>query len=143
MHTSCTHPTRYPTDLIDTEWALIVPYVNVDPAIGSPRSVCMRCVVNALLYIDTTGCQWQLLWKRYGRDLEPSLAMVDRQSVKTTEVGGDVNFDAGKQVYGRKRHILVDTLGLLLVVVVTAACPQDASSAPAIMPRLGDQFPVC
>jgi putative transposase len=78
---------------------------------------------------------------RYGRDPEPSLAIVDSQSVKTTDVGGDAGFDAGKQVYGRKRHILVDTLGLLLVVVVTAASVQDASSAPVLTPRLRAQFP--
>lgn len=61
MNTSCTHPTRYATDLTDAEWDVVAPYVNADPAIGSPRAVCMRCVVNALFYIDTTGCQWQML----------------------------------------------------------------------------------
>ena len=175
MNTSCTHPTHYPTDLSDAEWDLVAPYVKADPKIGSPRSVCMRCVVNALFSIDKTGCQWNMLpsdlpnygtvyyhfrrWTddgtferintdvrqmlriRYGRDPEPSLAIVASQSVKTTEVGGDVGFDAGKQVYGRKRHILVDTLGLLLVVVVTAASLQDASSAPVLEPRLRGQFP--
>jgi hypothetical protein len=77
----------------------------------------------------------------YPRDPDPSVAIVDSQSVKPTVVGGVAGYDAGKQVYGRKRHSSVDTLGLLLVVVVTAASVQDASCAPAPEPRMRGRLP--
>jgi putative transposase len=62
--------------------------------------------------------------------------------VKTTEIGGsDIGFDANKKVSGRKRHIAVDTLGLLLVVAVTAASVQDANSADVIGSKMRGKFP--
>ncbi len=58
------------------------------------------------------------------KDPDPSAAIIDSQSVKTTEAGGPSGFDANKKVDGRKRHIIVDTLGLLLFVVVHVASIQ-------------------
>lgn len=65
----------------------------------------------------------------HGRDPEPSLGIVDSQSVKATEAGGERGYDGGKQLNGRKRHILVDILGLLLVIYVHAADIPDYEGA--------------
>lgn len=67
----------------------------------------------------------QLVRKRQGRQPEPSAGSVDSQSIKTATQTAEVGFDGGKQVKGRKRHLLVDTLGLLIAVVVTAANTED------------------
>jgi putative transposase len=70
------------------------------------------------------------------REPTPSAACVDSQTVKTTELGGVHGYDGGKKINGRKRHIVVDTLGLLLAVVVTAASVDDAAGAQQVMAKL-------
>ena len=70
------------------------------------------------------------------REPTPSAASIDSQSVKTTEMGGEHGYDAAKKINGRKRHIAVDTLGLLLAVVVTSAAVDDAAAAPQVLGQL-------
>jgi putative transposase len=71
-----------------------------------------------------------------GKQPTPSAAALDSQSVKTGGLAGDAGYDAGKQINGRKRHIVVDTLGLLLVVLVTSAAVQDADGGRLLLPAL-------
>lgn len=68
-----------------------------------------------------------------GRTLEPTAGIIDSQSVKGSAQGGDYGYDAGKKVRGRKRHILVDVLGLVLAVVVTPASVQDRDGAVPVI----------
>jgi transposase len=75
------------------------------------------------------------------RDCQPSAAILDSQSVKADGHGGEVGFDAGKKINGRKRHVLVDTLGLLLGVVVTPASCPEREGAQQVLQRVGDWFP--
>ena len=75
-----------------------------------------------------------------GRNRQPSAAILDSQSVRTSEQGGPRGYDGAKNLCGRKRHLLVDTLGLVLLVVVTAASVQDRDGARTVLAALSTQF---
>ncbi len=87
---------------------------------------------------DRLRQQWR---DRIGKAPEPTAAILDSQSTRSTAQGGHTGFDAGKKVKGRKRHLVVDTLGLLLAVTVTSASVQDRDGAAAVVAQACAKVP--
>lgn len=87
---------------------------------------------------DRLRKQWR---DRIGRAPEPSAAIIDAQSTRSTPQGGETGFDAGKKVKGRKRHLVVDTLGLLVAVTITAASVQDRDAAAPVVAQACAKVP--
>jgi putative transposase len=165
----------YASDTTDAEWLLLSFFLPQPCRVGRPREVDLRAVMNAILYILATGCQWralpkdcpprstvqyyfylwrdQRIWRRInlalvkrartamGRSVIPSAGVIDSQSAKTTESGGPRGFDSAKRIRGRKRHIVTDTQGFLLAVLVHAANIQDNHGAVPLLAALRQTFP--
>lgn len=164
----------YPTDLTDDQWEIARNLIPVAKTGGRPRTIDMREVVNALMYMVVSGCAWRMLphdfpkwqtvydyfrkWKKdstfenmntklskYVRVMEdrretPSASILDSQSVQTaTMVHEEIGYDANKKKKGRKRHLLVDTMGLLIVVVVTAANVTEWDGAKKVFAKVKEK----
>jgi putative transposase len=166
--------TAYPTDLNDTEWMQIAPYLPERKSkTGAPRRIPWRDILNGIFYVVKTGCNWRCLphdfpkWKtvyhyfrqfrmtglweklnaklreilreKSGKKAQASIMIVDCQSAKSAEGGEKRGFDGGKKVNGRKRILVVDTNGLLILVKVTAANVQDVYAGKQIFEALIDR----
>src|SRR6266850_311819 len=115
---------KYPSDLTDEPWAIVgpmIPPAKQNPRGGRPRNVNMREVLHTLFSLNRSGGPWDMVphdWlpKRTrgeaGREPTPSAACIESQAVQTPEMGGpERGEDGGKKINGRKRPLLVDTLG--------------------------------
>jgi len=79
--------------------------------------------------------------KQAGRDASPGLGLIDSQSVKTSSMTEDKGYDGGKKIQGRKRHIVTDTMGLIMAVVIHGADIQDRAGAKLVLEALRFKYP--
>jgi len=163
--------TNYPTNVSNSQWQIISKFLDIK----RNRKYDLREIINGILYLVKTGCQWRMLpgdfpqwqlvyyyfsvWKnngvleqiheslvekirnQQGKNEEPTVGIIDAQSVKNTLVSSQSKgFDAGKKIKGVKRHIIVDTLGLILAVVIQSASVQDRDGATDVIDKLMESW---
>jgi len=163
---------KYPSDLTNKQWRMIKPIL---PPEADNQKLCLRKIVDGMLYINRTGCPWRYLPSEYpawssvnyhfnkwseegifkkintvlcqvdrqkrGRKASPTGALIDSQSVKTTREASEVGFDGGKWIKGHKRHVVTDTVGNMLNVVVTAANISDTAGGIQVLSGIQAIFP--
>ena len=168
-----TRERNYASDLTDRQWQ-VIGKVLPEPSRRGRKPTCRRWVLDAIMYVVRTGCQWRMLpadfpnwntvygvfrqwrnegiWQRIhdalrektrrqaGKKPTPTVAIIDSQSVRTAEGGKRRGYDAAKKTPGRKRHLAVDSLGLILVAVVHAADWQDQEGACWVLDALNSKF---
>jgi putative transposase len=172
----------YPSDLSNEQWDLIKDMIPQPPEggpqehlWGKPSLYSRREVVNAILYVNRTGCQWRYLphdfppwdlvysyfqtftrrgiWERIqdslrrrvrkaaGRKPTATAGSMDSQTAAATATGGAHGYDGGKKIRGRKRHLLVDTMGLLVAAHLTSASVQDRDAAASVLRQTAEKEP--
>lgn len=162
---------NYPSNISDSQWTIVSNFFDIERR----RRYDLREIVNGILYLVKTGCQWRMLpkdfpnwklvyyyfssWKKnglleeiherlvmkirvlVGKNEDPSVGIIDAQSVKNTLVSSESKgFDAGKKIKGIKRHIIVDTLGLILAIVIQSASIQDRDGAQSVIEKMKENW---
>ena len=162
---------NYPSDLTDNQWQVIKNMIDT----GRRRKYNLRGIIDAILYVTKSGCQWRMLpsdfapwqsvyyyfrkWKRDGlieeihdylvkkirikknKDPLPLVGIIDSQSAKSINIcEGNIGYDGGKKIKGRKRHIVVDTLGLMLSIVIHSATIHDSKGAESVLDELKSKY---